>query len=52
LFAQRFRSDTSAEPRSSAIEDALRVADPDALAPKAALELVYALKRMLAEQKK
>jgi DNA mismatch repair protein MutS len=52
LFAERFRSDTSAGPRSSAIEDALRAADPDALAPKAALELVYALKRMLAEQKK
>jgi hypothetical protein len=28
----------------------LRAADPDGLTPKSALELVYALKRMLAEK--
>jgi DNA mismatch repair protein MutS len=50
LFAERLRATKSAEPRASGVEDALRTADPDALTPKAALELIYALKRMLLEQ--
>jgi len=40
-----------AAPKSSAVEEALRNVLPDALTPKAALELVYALKGMLAEKK-
>ncbi len=52
LFAERVRASKPAEPRASPIEDALRAADPDALTPKAALELVYALKRMLSEPHK
>ena len=34
LFAQQLRSAKSVEPRGSAVEDALRAADPDALTPK------------------
>jgi DNA mismatch repair protein MutS len=51
LFAERLRTPTSSAPKTSALEDALAAADPDALTPKAALELIYALKRILAEQK-
>jgi DNA mismatch repair protein MutS len=51
LFAERLRTPTGSQPRSSALEDALAAADPDALTPKAALELVYALKRIAAEHK-
>ena len=50
LFAERLRAAISAEPRVSAVEQALRDADPDALTPKSALELIYALKRMQQEQ--
>jgi DNA mismatch repair protein MutS len=39
----------SAAPKTSAVEDALRAADPDGLTPKSALELIYALKRLLAD---
>jgi DNA mismatch repair protein MutS len=52
LFAERVRAVKPAEPRTSAVEDALRAADPDALTPKSALELIYALKRLLAEEEK
>ncbi len=34
-------------PRTSPVEDALRAAEPDALSPKEALELLYRLKAML-----
>jgi DNA mismatch repair protein MutS len=47
LFAEKLRSEQPAAPRSNALEEALREADPDALTPKAALELLYALKRMV-----
>ncbi len=40
-----------AESKQSAVEDALRDVLPDALTPKAALDLVYALKGMLAGKK-
>jgi DNA mismatch repair protein MutS len=49
LFAEKLRAPKASEPRSNAVEDALNAADPDALTPKAALELVYALKRLLGE---
>jgi DNA mismatch repair protein MutS len=49
LFAEAVRATTAAKPRASVLEDAVRGADPDALTPKSALELVYALKRLLAE---
>ncbi len=50
LFAERLRAAKAVEPRESAIEDALRAADPDSLTPRTALELVYALRRMLADK--
>ena len=37
--------------KASAVEDALREVLPDALTPKAALDLVYALKAMLPSKK-
>jgi DNA mismatch repair protein MutS len=49
LFAKKLRSEKIAAPKSSAVEEAVRGADPDALTPKAALELIYALKRLLAD---
>jgi len=49
LFAEKLRAPKAAEPRNSVLEDALRAADPDALTPKAALELVYTLKRLLGD---
>ncbi|HXJ02474.1 MAG TPA: DNA mismatch repair protein MutS [Micropepsaceae bacterium] len=49
LFAERLREPKGAQSRGSAVEDALRAADPDSLTPKAALELVYTLRRLLAE---
>jgi DNA mismatch repair protein MutS len=52
LFAERLRPQSAATPRASALEEALAAADPDALTPKAALELVYALKRILADENK
>jgi DNA mismatch repair protein MutS len=51
LFAQALKSATP-EVRASEIEDAVRNADPDALTPKSALELVYALKRLLANRER
>ena len=51
LFADALKS-AKPEPRGSPVEDALRAADPDALTPKSALELVYALKRLLAERER
>ncbi len=38
---------TKVEAKSNALEEALREVLPDALTPKAALELVYALKALL-----
>ena len=38
---------TKPAPQANALEDALRAADPDALTPKEALELLYDLKRKL-----
>ncbi|HEY4265083.1 MAG TPA: DNA mismatch repair protein MutS, partial [Micropepsaceae bacterium] len=49
LFAEKLREPKQATPKSSALEDALRAADPDSLTPKAALELVYTLKRLAAD---
>ena len=49
LFATEPKSRMAPEPRISAIEEALRTIDPDSLTPKSALELLYALKRTLAE---
>ena len=46
LFADALKS-AKPERRSNDVEDALRAADPDALSPKSALELVYTLKRLL-----
>jgi DNA mismatch repair protein MutS len=46
LFAEALKS---SEPRANKLEDAVRAADPDSLSPMAALELLYALKRLLAE---
>src|SRR5215471_12883022 len=43
LFAERLQLAKAAEPRSNALEQALRAVDPDALTPKSALELVYVL---------
>ena len=51
LFADALKS-AKPEPRGSPVEDAVRTADPDALTPKSALELVYALKRLLAERER
>jgi DNA mismatch repair protein MutS len=50
LFAERVQTPQAAALKTSAVEEALRAADPDGLTPKSALELVYALKRMLAEK--
>ena len=50
LFAERAHAAQTAAPKTSAVEDAVRAADPDGLTPKSALELVYVLKRMLAEK--
>src|SRR2546423_1810919 len=52
LFAERLASAKTHPPRGSAVEDALRAADPDSLTPKGALELIYALRRLLAEEEK
>jgi DNA mismatch repair protein MutS len=49
LFSTETRSRTAPEPHISAVEEALRTVDPDSLSPKSALELLYALKRKLAE---
>ena len=49
LFADRLREPKAAQPKESALEKALRDADPDSLTPKSALELVYALKLLLKE---
>jgi len=46
LFADALKS-AKPQPRTSEVEDAVRNADPDALTPKSALELIYALKRLL-----
>ena len=34
-------------PKGSAVEDALKIIEPDALSPKQALEILYDLKRKL-----
>ncbi|HYK79195.1 MAG TPA: DNA mismatch repair protein MutS, partial [Micropepsaceae bacterium] len=52
LFAERLRSSKAPEPRENAIEEALRAADPDSLTPRTALELIYALRRMLTEKER
>jgi hypothetical protein len=46
------RSGKAPEPRENAIEEALRAADPDSLTPRTALELIYALRRMLTEKER
>jgi DNA mismatch repair protein MutS len=46
LFAEALKAEKP-QPRESRIEDTLRAADPDALTPRAALELLYTLKRLL-----
>jgi DNA mismatch repair protein MutS len=48
LFAERA---AAPPPRTSTVEDALRAADPDALTPKQALELLYRLKGLLPNSK-
>ena len=52
LFAERMRADKPAEAALNPVEQALIEADPDALTPKVALELVYTLKRLLKERDK
>jgi DNA mismatch repair protein MutS len=52
LFAERLRSSKAPEPRENAIDEALRAADPDSLTPRTALELIYALRRMLTEKER
>ena len=52
LFAEALRAAKPSAPQSSALEDALRAADPDALTPKGALEFIYALKRLLPERER
>ena len=47
LFATEVKSRSAAPERHSEIEDALKGTDLDALTPKAALELLYSLKRKL-----
>jgi DNA mismatch repair protein MutS len=47
LFAERA---AAPPPRASAVEEALRGADPDALSPKEALDLLYRLKRLLKDK--
>jgi len=47
LFAERI---AAPEPKPDALLEALAAAHPDTLTPKQALELVYALKRLLAER--
>ncbi|HEX5279604.1 MAG TPA: DNA mismatch repair protein MutS [Micropepsaceae bacterium] len=49
LFAAELKSQKPAVPARSAVEDMLRDIDPDALTPKAALELLYQLKRKVSE---
>jgi DNA mismatch repair protein MutS len=49
LFAERLREPKPAQPKESVVEKVLRDADPDALTPRSALELVYALKKKLNE---
>ena len=51
LFADALKS-AKPQPRTNEIEDAVRNADPDALTPKSALELIYALKHLLPGQEK
>ena len=53
LFAERLRSAKAPEPRESAIEEsAARHRLPISLTPRNALELIYALRRMLTEKEK
>jgi DNA mismatch repair protein MutS len=52
LFAERLRKSKAPEPRESAVEEAVRAADPDSLTPRTALELIYALRRILTEKEK
>jgi DNA mismatch repair protein MutS len=47
LFAQTAAAPPARAPKASAVEERLRAADPDALSPRDALELVYELKRLL-----
>jgi DNA mismatch repair protein MutS len=47
LFADRA---AAPEPARDALREAVAAANPDALTPKEALELIYALKRLLAER--
>jgi DNA mismatch repair protein MutS len=49
LFAERA---ATPEPARDTLRDALAAANPDALTPKEALELVYALKRLVGERDK
>ncbi len=49
LFAAEMKSRNPDVPAKSAIEDMLRGTNPDALTPKAALDLLYELKRKVSE---
>ena len=49
LFAAEVKSRNPDIPVKSAVEETLRGTDPDALTPKAALELLYQLKRKVSE---
>ena len=49
LFAAELKPRNPDAPAKSAVEDILRATEPDALTPKAALELLYELKRKVRE---
>ena len=49
LFAAASANSAGSDEAALRIVDALRAADPDALSPKEALELVYRLRRQLDE---
>jgi DNA mismatch repair protein MutS len=52
LFAEALKAAIPHAPaRSGKVDEALKAADPDSLTPKAALELLYELKRLLADDK-
>jgi DNA mismatch repair protein MutS len=52
LFAEALKGAKSAVARTSKVEDVLRAAEPDSLSPKGALELLYSLKRLLADDER
>jgi DNA mismatch repair protein MutS len=53
LFAERVADRAAApEPARDALREAIAAANPDALSPKEALEMIYVLKRLVAEGEK